>query len=298
MPSGPTSSCAGQRTFGSSTITGPGSRRRSSALLDDRAATAASPRSGPGTGRRQSAPSLGRRRRTRRSRSRRTARRAARRAPTPAARSIGPGHAVAEGVLGRQQADALRCAAIQIGLLGEQRLVLVDPAGHQSEEVADPVEAALGQVHHDAADPDVRVVHPQAGGGLEDVEDQSRARGTRTASRDGAELEPVVASQTRCEAIRFISQNRTRRTCARGGASIPSSFSTARQYAELVEERGEVVGARHERDALLPRPVLDVLLDPRVQVADDRACTPARSRRRARGPGAAPRASRGAAAPC
>jgi hypothetical protein len=29
--------------------------------------------------------------------------------------------------------------------------------------------------------------------------------------------------------MRFISQNSTRRTCARGGASIPSSFSTAKQ---------------------------------------------------------------------
>ncbi len=30
--------------------------------------------------------------------------------------------------------------------------------------------------------------------------------------------------------MRFISQNSTRNTWARGGASIPSSFSTARQY--------------------------------------------------------------------
>ena len=41
---------------------------------------------------------------------------------------------------------------------------------------------------------------------------------------------PPVASHTRCDEIRFSSQKRTRITCARGGASIPSSRSTARQY--------------------------------------------------------------------
>ena len=41
---------------------------------------------------------------------------------------------------------------------------------------------------------------------------------------------PPVASHTRCDEIRFSSLNITRSTCARGGASIPSSRSTARQY--------------------------------------------------------------------
>ena len=40
---------------------------------------------------------------------------------------------------------------------------------------------------------------------------------------------PVVASQTRCEEIRLSSIISTRRAWARGGASIPSSLSTARQ---------------------------------------------------------------------
>ena len=40
---------------------------------------------------------------------------------------------------------------------------------------------------------------------------------------------PVVASQTRWELIRFSSIISTRRAVARGGGSIPSSFSTARQ---------------------------------------------------------------------
>ena len=39
---------------------------------------------------------------------------------------------------------------------------------------------------------------------------------------------------------------------------------------ELVEEVREVIHASHERDALLPRSVLGVLLDPGVQVADHR----------------------------
>jgi hypothetical protein len=39
--------------------------------------------------------------------------------------------------------------------------------------------------------------------------------------------------------------------------------------SELVEERGQVVRAGHVGDPLRPRPVLGVLLDARVQVADD-----------------------------
>ena len=46
---------------------------------------------------------------------------------------------------------------------------------------------------------------------------------------------PPVATHTRCEAIRFSSQSRTRRTCARGGASIPRSRSTDRQYASSLK---------------------------------------------------------------
>ena len=35
--------------------------------------------------------------------------------------------------------------------------------------------------------------------------------------------------------MRFSSQSSTRMTCARGGASIPSSRSTARQYASSLK---------------------------------------------------------------
>ncbi len=40
---------------------------------------------------------------------------------------------------------------------------------------------------------------------------------------------PPVASHTRCEEIRLSSIMSTRIVVARSGASIPSSFSTARQ---------------------------------------------------------------------
>ena len=57
----------------------------------------------------------------------------------------------------------------------------------------------------------------------------SRSRKPYSITDTAPSSRPLVASHTRCEAIRFISQNSTRRTCARGGASIPRSFSAARQ---------------------------------------------------------------------
>ena len=46
---------------------------------------------------------------------------------------------------------------------------------------------------------------------------------------------PVVASHTRCEEILFSSHTRTRMAWARGGASIPSKRSVARQYASSLK---------------------------------------------------------------
>jgi hypothetical protein len=46
---------------------------------------------------------------------------------------------------------------------------------------------------------------------------------------------PVVASHTRWEAMRFSSHTSTRMAWARGGASIPISRSTDRQYASSLK---------------------------------------------------------------
>jgi hypothetical protein len=47
---------------------------------------------------------------------------------------------------------------------------------------------------------------------------------------------PVVASPTRWEDTRFSSLSRTRIVVARGGASMPSRRSTARQYASSLKK--------------------------------------------------------------
>ena len=54
---------------------------------------------------------------------------------------------------------------------------------------------------------------------------------------------PPVARQTRWEEMRLSSIISTRMTVARSGiwSSMPSAFSTARQYAGLVEQRCQVV---------------------------------------------------------
>ena len=62
----------------------------------------------------------------------------------------------------------------------------------------------------------------------------------------------------------------TRRYCARGGTSIPSSFSDGQREPEVVEERRQVVHPIRVRDALLIGVALEVLLESRVEVADVR----------------------------
>ncbi len=63
----------------------------------------------------------------------------------------------------------------------------------------------------------------------------SRSRNPYSITETAPSSMPPVATQTRCEAIRFSSQRSTRRTWARGGASIPSSRSTDRQYASSLK---------------------------------------------------------------
>jgi hypothetical protein len=47
---------------------------------------------------------------------------------------------------------------------------------------------------------------------------------------------PPVASPTRCDETRFSSHSSTRIVVARGGASMPSIRSTARQYASSLKK--------------------------------------------------------------
>ena len=58
----------------------------------------------------------------------------------------------------------------------------------------------------------------------------SRSRKPYSITETAPSSSPLVASHTRCDEMRFSSQNKTRRTWARGGASTPRSRSTPKQY--------------------------------------------------------------------
>ena len=82
----------------------------------------------------------------------------------------------------------VRCR--QMGLPGSSSLVLADPAGHQLEEVARIRSSApSGRSMTSAADPDVRVVHAQAGDHLEDAQDLLALAEAVQHHRDRAQLE-------------------------------------------------------------------------------------------------------------
>src|SRR5207247_5132196 len=73
----------------------------------------------------------------------------------------------------------------------QQGLVLVDPPGQEIEQAPDLARALLREIHHHAADPDVGVVHPQAGDGLEDLHDDLALPEAIEHHGDRAKLEPA-----------------------------------------------------------------------------------------------------------
>jgi hypothetical protein len=115
------------------------------------------------------------------------------------------------------------------------------------------------------------VVHPQAGDHLEHVEDQLalaegvRHRGERTELEPaGREGDQVAADPVQLHAEHPDHLGARRRLDA-------EQLLDAQAVGRLVEDRRQVVHARHEGDALHPVAVLEVLLDAGVQVADDGA---------------------------
>ena len=155
-------------------------------------------------------------------------------------------------------------------VLRQQRLGLVDPPRHHLEELADLAHALLVDVHDHAADPDVGVVHPQPGDRLEHIHQDLALAEAVQHDAHRAQLEPARREphQVRGDPVQLAEEDadhlRPRRRLD------PEQALDRQAVAELVEEGRQVVGAGHVRDALHPRPVLGVLLDPRVQVADDR----------------------------
>ena len=60
---------------------------------------------------------------------------------------------------------------------------------------------------------------------------RSRARKPLVIAVSAPNSMPPVASHTQCEEMRLISIISTRMSSARSGTTVPSSFSTAMQYA-------------------------------------------------------------------
>ena len=160
--------------------------------------------------------------------------------------------------------------ALKIGLALQRAAYSGQALLHQRDEVADLVERAGGHVLGDAAGTDERVVHPQAGDQLEQVEDQlalaeaDRHHGQRAdlhaAGGDRHQVggDPVELHQEHPHDLGLL-----------GDVVLDVEQPLdAEAVGHLVVERGEVVHPGAEGDALHPGAELHVLLDAGVQVAD------------------------------
>ena len=133
-----------------------------------------------------------------------------------------------EAVLGREHTDALVALAPD-RVVVEDRLVLVDPPGISSRKARIFRSPSSGM---SILTPPMRMYawfmrRPVTVSKMSSRISRSRKPYSITLTAPSSRL--PVASQTRWRAMRFISLHSTRITCARGGASMPSSRSTARQ---------------------------------------------------------------------
>ena len=180
------------------------------------------------------------------------------------------GDAEREAPVQREVADALEALAPD-RLTGEELVVVRQPRAHHGDEVGDLLGPALGEVLREAAGADEGVVHAQAGEELEQVQHLLALSEAGRHARQRAELHATgrEAHQVRADPVELHEQYPCHLRTARH--LDPEQLLDAHAVRGLVEQRREVVHARHERDALGPGAVLAVLLDPGVQVADHRA---------------------------
>ena len=166
-------------------------------------------------------------------------------------------------------ADALepgledRVGVAQGGVLGQ-------PLLHQRDEAADLVEGADGEVLGDAAGADERVVHPQAGDQLEQVEHQLALAETDRHHGQRADLHAAGgdADQVGGDPVE-LHQEHPHDLGLLGDVVLDVEQPLdAQRVGRLVVEGAQVVHPGAERGALHPGAVLHVLLDAGVQVAD------------------------------
>ncbi|MGY4645481.1 hypothetical protein ACVW07_003314 [Cellulomonas sp. URHB0016] len=154
-----------------------------------------------------------------------------------------------------------------------QVLELAQVVPHRREGLPDGVDRPGRDVLGDAAGPDERVVHAQAGDELEDLEDLLAGREAHGHDRRGAHLVAArgEAHEVRRDPVELHEQHPD------DGGPLGDVLGDAEQLLDretvgrLLEQRGDVVHAGAERHALGPGAELHVLLDAGVQVADARA---------------------------
>ena len=152
----------------------------------------------------------------------------------------------------------------------EQRLVLVDAGRHRVAEGAQLRLEADRDVLEDATDLEVAGVHPLPRGHLEQVEDRVALAQRVPEHRDRAEVERrgPDPEQVRVDPVELEVD---RPQVGGPGRDLDLEQLLDRAAEGLhVEEVGEVVHALDERDHLPVALVLAGLLDPGVDVADDR----------------------------
>ena len=191
----------------------------------------------------------------------------------PEARRSGPGHPELEQPPLADGPDSLR--ALEEDLVAiEERLVLADPLLHVGDERERPAVPSGRDVLGHAADLDVARVHALAGGRLEEVEDLVALAEAVPEHRNRAEVERRGAEpdEVRVDAVELAVDHAQVLRSLRH--RLFEQLLDAHAERERVEVVGEVVHALDERDHLPVGLVLAVLLDPGVDVADERREVP------------------------
>ncbi len=166
-------------------------------------------------------------------------------------------------------ADADRAGLPDVVLV-EQILQVAQPFRQQFEQPAHLCEAVTGQVGGKATGPDVGVVHPQPGDGLKDLQDffafpepiEHRAHRTEFHAAGGQ------CHQMRGDPVEFHHHHPDDAGAFGDVVGDAEQLLHTQAVRGLVEKRRQIVHPGDERGALRPVAVLQVLLDPGVQIAD------------------------------
>ncbi len=166
-------------------------------------------------------------------------------------------------------ADVLH-AGLEDGVPGGELVVLREVLVHLLHELADLVHRAGGQVLGESAGADERVVHAQARDELVDVENEFTITESVDHDRGRAQFHAAGgdAHQVRGEPVELHQEHADDRGAVGDLVLDAEQLLHGEAVGGLVEEGRQVVHARHERGALGPRPVFEVLLDAGVEVAD------------------------------